>query len=69
MDFKDPWILGLIPLVLALIWFLKTNQRASRIRFSSLGLFDKLPVTWRVRLRNVPIILRIIVIVIFKGEN
>ncbi len=63
--FKDPWISLLIPVVLALIIFLRKRQRATSFRFSSTEIATSLKSTWRVRFRQVPYVLRLLAVILF----
>ncbi len=63
--FKDPWISLLIPIVLALIIFLKKRQQTTSFRFSSTEIVASLKSTWRVRLRQVPYVLRLLAVILF----
>ncbi|MCK5083083.1 MAG: VWA domain-containing protein [Candidatus Omnitrophica bacterium] len=65
MVFKDPWISLLIPVVLALIIFLRKRQRATSFRFSSTEIATSLKSTWRVRFRQVPYVLRLLAVILF----
>ncbi len=65
MILKDPWIITLIPLVLALVIFLKRRQKATSFQFSSTEIVSSLKSTWRVRFRQIPYILRLVAIVLF----
>ncbi|MCK5260030.1 MAG: VWA domain-containing protein [Candidatus Omnitrophica bacterium] len=65
MIFKNPWIILIIPLVLALIIFLKKRQRAISFRFSSTGIVSELKATWKVRFHQIPYILRLLAVILF----
>jgi Ca-activated chloride channel family protein len=65
MLFKTPWILLLIPLVLALIIFLRKRQKATSFRFPSADIVSSLKPTWKVRFQNVPYGLRLLAIALF----
>ncbi len=65
MIFKDPWIILVIPFILALIIFLKRRQKATSFRFSSVEIVTLLKPTWKVRLRHTPHILRLLSIILF----
>ena len=65
MIFKNPWIILLIPFVLALIIFLKKRQRTTSFRFSSTGIVASLKATWKVRFRQIPYILRLLAVILF----
>ena len=62
---KDPAVLLLVPAVLTLLYFWERRRRPESIRFSSKQLVAQLPVSWKVRLRNLPVILRGIVVTLF----
>ncbi len=65
MVFKDPFVLLLIPVILTLLYFFERRRRPESVRFSSKQLVTQLPVSWKVRLRNLPVILRGIVLALF----
>ncbi|MBI5023963.1 MAG: VWA domain-containing protein [Candidatus Omnitrophica bacterium] len=65
MVFKDPWILLFIPVVLIVLYFLARRQRPVNIRFSSKELAAGLPVSWKIRFRHLPAILRAIALALF----
>ena len=65
MIFKDPWILLFIPFALLLLYLIQRRRRPESIRFSSKQLVVRLPASWKIRLRNLPVILRGIVLALF----
>ena len=65
MIFKNPWIILLIPFVLALIIFLKKRQRATSFRFSSTRIVASLKATWKVRFHQIPYLLRLLAVILF----
>ena len=65
MIFKNPWIILIIPLVLALIIFIKKRQRATSFQFSSTGIVSSLKATWKVRFHQVPYVLRLLAVILF----
>lgn len=65
MVFKDPWILLFIPVVLIVLYFLVRRQRPVNIRFPSKELAAGLPVSWKIRFRHLPSILRAIALALF----
>ena len=65
MVFKDPWVLLLIPIIAAMFYVVERRRRPASVRFSSKQLVARLPVSWKVRLRHLPVILRGIVLVLF----
>lgn len=65
MAFKDPLVLLLIPVILVLLYFFERRRRPESVRFSSKQLIAQLPVSWKVRLRNLPVVLRGIVLALF----
>jgi len=54
-EFRDPWFL-LITLTAPLLYWLATRS-PSALRFSSLGLLDRGPKSWRTRLARLPAVL------------
>ena len=65
MSFKTPLILWSIPLILALIFFLRHRQKGIYFRFPSLQLLSSLPVTWKIRFKGIPFVLRVLVLILF----
>lgn len=65
MVFKDFGVLFLIPVTLGILYFLKKRRKEAAVRFSSVSLVDSLPVSWKVKFRHVPDVLRGIVLVLF----
>ncbi len=65
MNFKDPWILLLTPFVLAFVHFFIRNGRPAAMRFSDNNLFSGVSPGWRVRFRETPYFLRLIVLTFF----
>ena len=65
MEFRSPWIILLLPVVFAVIFFIKKRQRPVVFRFPSLGLCAGLPDSLRLRGRRVVSVLRGIVIFLF----
>lgn len=64
MIFKGPWVLLLVPLVIGLLLFIQRRKPVS-IRFSSKELVASLPVSWKIRFRHLPAILRAIALALF----
>ena len=64
MIFKDPWILLLVPLVIGLLLFIQRRKPVS-IRFSSKELVAGLPVSWKIKFRHIPVVLRSVVLALF----
>ncbi|OGX39494.1 MAG: aerotolerance regulator BatA [Omnitrophica WOR_2 bacterium RIFCSPHIGHO2_02_FULL_50_17] len=65
MVFKDFGVLFLIPVTLGILYFLRKRRKEAAVRFSSVSLVDSLPVSWKVKFRHVPNVLRGIVLVLF----
>lgn len=65
MTFKDPWILFLIPFVLAIVYILCKRQKATTFRFSDTHLFSDLAPSWKIKFRHFPFVLRLIVLSLF----
>lgn len=65
VQFKDLWIILLIPFVLGLVIFLKRRQKVTSFQFSSTEIASSLNPTWKTRLQQIPYILRLSVIVLF----
>ena len=65
MLFKDPFILGLIPFVFLILFFILSPKKSAGFRFPTLSLLTQIPVTWKIRFYFVPNILRILTLVFF----
>jgi Ca-activated chloride channel family protein len=65
MFFKQPWVLFWIPAVLAGVVIYTKKAGCPAVRFSSVSLAEGLGITWRIRLRGLPFILRLLTIVLF----
>ena len=65
MEFKDPWLIALIPFVFILFLFLKRRQKEPTIRFPSTKLLMGSGTSWKIRIRQLPFILRLIVVTLF----
>lgn len=66
LSFTYPWVLGLLVLLVPLVVFLfkKEKQRYASIKYSWLRQLDNQPKTWTIRLRLLPDILRVVVLVL-----
>lgn len=65
MTFRNPHLLLLIPLVLPLLAAIYFRRRPPVFTFPSAGFAAGLPMTWRIRLRHLPLALRFVVFVLF----
>jgi len=65
MIFKTPLILWLIPFIFILILYLNRKQKGANFLFPSKDLLTSLPLTWKIKLRNLPVLLRFIIILLF----
>ena len=65
MLFKTPWILILLPVVFLIVFFAHRRNKTPGFRFSSVELFDGLPVGWRVRFSPATGILRLAALLLF----
>src|SRR3989338_10885548 len=65
MVFKDPWILLFIPFALLLLYLIQRRRRPETIQFSSKQLVARLPASWKIRLRNLPVVMRGVVLALF----
>lgn len=65
MIFKDPFILFLVPVVLALLFWMTLRLRSASLRFPSGDLVGSLQRTWKVRFFWVPAFLRYSVVALF----
>jgi len=61
-----PWLLLLLLLLpVAIAWLRRRGRREATVVVGDARAFDGLPVTWRQRLRRLPIILRLLVLCLF----
>lgn len=60
-----PWLLLLLLLPLLVAWLRRRGRRSATLIVGDAGAFDNLPVTWRQRLRWLPIVLRLLVLCLF----
>jgi len=58
------WLLGLIPLLAGLYFFL-LNRKKPVVHYSSLGVFKEIHKTWRQRLIHLPMVLRLLALSVF----
>ena len=65
MLFKDPFILGLIPFVFLIPFFIFSQKKSAGFRFPTLNLLTQIPVTWKIRFHFIPNILRILTLIFF----
>ncbi len=65
MTFRTPQLLLLIPLVLPFVVVLYFRRRPPTFTFPSVRFAAGLPVTWRIRLRHLPLMLRLLVLALF----
>jgi len=65
MNFKDPWVLVLIPIAIIFVVWLQEKQKEPSLRFPSLGLLSGTPVTWKNRLLGLPRMLRAASLILF----
>lgn len=65
MVFKTPWILILVPIVLTGLFFVKKSQRAATFYFPSKLLLGSTGLSWKMRLRFLPGLLRLGTITLF----
>lgn len=64
VTFAYPWMfyfLAVIPLMILWYWFMGRKKETS-ITYSSLKIFEGMPVSWKTRLRHVPVALRCLAI-------
>ena len=61
ITFAYPWVLYFLPLVLLLgaaYWFIGRKRQPS-VTYSSLKILSEVPVTWRERFHNIPVLFRL----------
>ncbi len=59
MEFRSPYLLILIPIVLGLMWFFYRRQKNSSFQFSSLTVLKDIAPTWKTRFNFVSFALRV----------
>ena len=60
MQFQSPWILLLLLIVPVLGWLMLRKKHTAAITFSSLSTMRDCPVSWRLRLRSLPVFARLL---------
>jgi Ca-activated chloride channel family protein len=60
MEFHAPWVLWFLLLLPVLAWFQRRHRGSATIKFSSLSGIQKCPTSWRLRLRPLLGILRLL---------
>jgi Ca-activated chloride channel homolog len=65
MEFKTPLLLALIPVLIGAFFWLRVRRKETSFTFSSVGLLDGLQGTWKTRFREVPFLMRLLVIALF----
>jgi Ca-activated chloride channel homolog len=65
MEFRTPLLLLLIPILWLALILARARRKETSFTFSSLGLFNGLTGTWRTRFREIPFVLRLIVVMLF----
>ncbi|OGX08889.1 MAG: hypothetical protein A2Z88_10065 [Omnitrophica WOR_2 bacterium GWA2_47_8] len=65
MEFKDPWILLLIPVCLGVVYYFYRANTQPTLRFSSVDSFSKIGNSWKVLVSERMIFLRLIVLALF----
>jgi Ca-activated chloride channel family protein len=63
-EFKTPFVLVLIPLLLALFWYEFKRRQDACFKFSSLFVAGQLPATWRAQWSFLPSILRLLALLL-----
>ena len=64
MRFEFPWAFVVLPLVVLLVWFGLRRRRGVGLKFSSVGIAGSSGSSVRIRLRHLPLIVRVIAIVL-----
>ena len=65
MEFKNFWILLLIPFALGIVYIVKRKQKPASFQFSDTRLVADVPLSWKVRFLALPFILRLSILVLF----
>jgi Ca-activated chloride channel family protein len=65
IDFKDPWILLLIPFVVLFVLWWQSRSHNPHFVFSSTDLAKNLTSSWKVRLSGLPFLMRISVLILW----
>jgi len=63
--FRAPWILALLPFVIAALVWHHRRRSSPGVRFPSLDLVTPLTTTWKTKLRNFPFFIRLLVVGLF----
>ena len=62
MNFKDPWILFLIPLTLGFVVWMRLRQKPPSLRFPTYQMVSFLDTTWKIKFKQLPEIFRLVAI-------
>ena len=65
MEFKTPFLLLLIPVIIPVLVWMHVRMRSPTFVFSSSQILAGLRTTWKMQLRHVPFLLRILAITLF----
>lgn len=65
MILKDPWILLILPMIFGLVYILRSQQKPTSFQFSSVAVMKTLPSSWKMRLRPLLSVLRMMILVLF----
>ena len=63
MDFYSPWMFLLFLLLPVVVFLQLRKRRTASVKFSSVVNMKKCPVSWRLRLRFIPVLLRVLCLV------
>lgn len=65
MQFKDPWILLIIPFIILYGFWISQKNRSPSFRFSSTDLLAGIKSSWKIKFRFVPMVLRLLALIFF----
>lgn len=65
MQFKDPWILIIIPLVVLFFGMIARKNRSPGLRFPTTDLFKGIQSSWKIKFRFIPTVLRFLAVILF----
>ncbi len=65
MQFKDPWILSIIPLIILFGLAIARKNRSPSFRFPTTDLLEGIKPSWKIKFRFIPAVLRFAAIILF----
>lgn len=65
IEFKDPWLLLLIPIVFILVFIIRKPSQTAAFSYPSLNALKNIGESWKTKFLGIPLFLRCIVLVLF----